>query len=104
MEQNVDVLGSRRARHATEQNVDIPVPRTRSRDPDTAPQRFVGKNVDLPVHGPRPSRGFRPRQGSQRTVEQIIGFPVSRTRDGGGLLGVHLQQGSTARGGARERC
>ena len=59
-------------------------------------------NDDLPVPGPRPSRGFPPRQGSQRTVEQIIDIPVSRTRHGGGLPGVHLQQGSTTRGGARD--
>ena len=44
---------------------------------------------------------FPPGQGSQRTVEQVIDIPVSRTRHGGGLPGVHLQQGSTARGGAR---
>ena len=48
-------------------------------------------NDDLPVSGPRPSSGFPPRQGSQRTVEQIIDIPVSRTRHGGGLPGVHLQ-------------
>ena len=63
------------------QNVDIPVPRKRSRDGfqgfspgQSSTQRYVEQNVDLPVLGPRPSRGFRPRQGSQRTVEQIIGF------------------------------
>ena len=33
-------------------------------------------------------------------MERIIDIPVFRTRDGGGLPGVHLQQGSTARGGA----
>ena len=63
-------------------------------------RRTVEPNIDFAVPGSRPSRGFHPRQGSRRTVEQIIDIPVSRTRDGGGLPGVHLQQGSTARGGA----
>ena len=63
-------------------------------------QRIMEQNVDLPVPGPRPSRGFPPGQGLQRKVEQIIDFPVSRTRDGGGLPGFHLEQSSTARGGA----
>ena len=59
----------------------------------------VTPNDDVPVPSPRPSRGFPPRQGSQRTVEQVIDIPVSRTRHGGGLPGFHLEQGSTARGG-----
>ena len=37
-------------------------------------KRTVAPNDDLPVPGSRPSRGFPTRQGSQRTVEQIIVF------------------------------
>ena len=60
----------------------------------------MAPNDDFPVPGSRPSRGFPPRQGSQRTVGQTIDIPVSRTRHGGDLPGFHLEQGSTARGGA----
>ena len=62
-----------------EQNADIPHPHRA--------QRTVAPNIDFPVPGPRPSRGFPPRQGLQRTVKQIIDIPVSRTRDDGGLPG-----------------
>ena len=107
-EQNVDIpvpsFRSRRARRTGEQNVDIPVPRSRAHGGlqgfspgQSSTQRIVAPNDDLPVPGSRRSRGFPPGQGSQRTVEQIIDIPVSRTRHGGGLPGVHLQQGSTAR-------
>ena len=67
-----------------------------------SPQRTVAPIIDFPVPGPRPSRGFPPRQGLQRTVEQIIDIPVSRTRDDGGLPGFHHKQSSTARGGAHD--
>ena len=48
-------------------------------------------NDDLPVPGPRPSRGFPAEQGLQRTVERIIDIPVSRMRHGGGLPGVEFE-------------
>ena len=64
-------------------------------------QRTVTPNDDLPSSRSSSQSWFPPRQGSQRTVEQIIDIPVSlRTRHGGGLLGVRPRQGSTARGGA----
>ena len=51
-ERNVDIpvpgFRSRHARRTGEQNVDIPVPRSRAHGP----------NDDLPVPGPRLSRGF----------------------------------------------
>ena len=70
--------------------------------PVPPPQRTVAPIIDFPVPGPRPSRGFLPRQGLQRTVEQIIDIPVSRTRDDGGLPGFHHEKSSTARGGAHD--
>ena len=66
-------------------------------------QRMVEQNVYIPVPRTRARGGLRgspPGQGLQRTVEQVIDIPVSRTRDDGGLPGAHLHQGSTARGGA----
>ena len=66
-------------------------------------QRMLEQNVDIPVPRTRARGGLRgspPGQGLQRTVDQTIDIPVSRTRDDGGLPGAHLYQGSTARGGA----
>ena len=100
-EQNVDIpapgFRSPRARRTGEQNVDIPVPRSRAH---SGLQGFFSRTEfhtayydaerGLPVPSPRPSRGFHPIQGSQRTVEQVIDIPVFRTRHGEGLLGVHF--------------
>ena len=57
--------------------------------PDNAPHNVP--NDDLPVPGPRPSRGFPPGQGLQRTVERIIDVPVSRLRDDGVLPDFELE-------------
>ena len=69
-----------------EQIVDIPVPHRGGSQSlqgfspgHGSGRRSMEQNVDVPVPGPRPSRGFPPRQGSQRTAEQIIDIPVSRT-------------------------
>ena len=82
-----------------EQNVDTSVPRrggSRGGLQGFSPgqrstQRTVTPNDDLPVPGPRPSRGFPPGQGLQRTMERIIDIPVSRLRDDGGLPDVELE-------------
>ena len=82
-----------------EQNVDTSVPRrggSRGGLQGFSPgqrstQRTVTPNDDLPVPGPRPSRGFPPGQGLLRTVERIIDIHVSRLRDDGGLPDVELE-------------
>ena len=85
MEQNVDIPvpspRPRRARRTLDQNVDLPVPRTRTHGGlqgfspgQSSSQRIVAPNDDLPVPGPRPSRGFPPGQGSAQWSGSSI-FP-----------------------------
>ena len=80
--------GHESGQRSAEQNVDIPVRRSRAHGGlqgfspgQSSTQRTVTPNDDLPVPGPRPSRGFPPRQdaataGLGRVVEQIVGAPV----------------------------
>ena len=67
----------------------------------------IRQPVEMPVHvgsgtGGR-LQGFLPGQFSSSSVEQNVDFPVPHGRDrvGGGFLGFHPGQSSTAFGGAQ---
>ena len=67
----------------------------------------VEQPVDIPVRAGSGTgerlQGFLPGQFSSSSVEQNVDFPVPHGRDrvGGGFLGVHPGQSSTAFGGAQ---